>query len=70
MINKIPLWLFLILIILFLSFSIIYGSVIVQHYEYGSRFPKVEKTIIKISKFTIEIRQKLLFGSGLPSSSK
>jgi hypothetical protein len=65
MINKLPIWLFLILIIIFLSFSIIYGSIIVQHYEYGSRFPKIEKVIIKISKFPIEIRQKMLFGDGL-----
>ena len=70
MINKIPLWLFLILIILFLSFSIIYGSVIVQHYEYGARYPRLEKVIIKISKYPIEIRQKLLFGGGLPGNSK
>ena len=65
MINKLPIWLFLILIIIFLSFSIIYGSIIVQHYEYGSRFPKIEKVIIKISKLPIEIRQKMLFGDGL-----
>ena len=61
MLNKIPLWLFLILKIIFLCFSIIYGSVIVHYYEYGSRFPKIEKVIIKVSKFPIEIRKKKLF---------
>ena len=65
MIKRVPIWLFLILVIIFLSFSIIYGSIIVQHYDYGSRFPKVEKVIIHISKFPIEIRQKMRFGDGL-----
>ncbi len=70
MFKKIPLWLLILLLILSLSFSVIYASIIVQHYEYGERFPKLEKIIIEISKFPIEFRQNILFGGGLGSASK
>ncbi len=70
MFKKIPLWFFLLLIIIFLTFSIIYGSIIVQHYEYGARFQKIEKIVIKISKFPIEFRQNILFKGGLGTASK
>jgi|TARA_B100000767_G_C19626405_1_gene476329 hypothetical protein len=70
MFKKIPLWLFLLLIIIFLTFSILYGSIIVQHYEYGARFQKIEKIIIKISKFPIEFRQIILFKGGIGTASK
>ena len=67
---KIPLWLLILILIFLIIFSVIYGSLIVQHYEYGTRYPRLEKVIIKISKYPIEIRQKLLFGGGLPNNSK
>ncbi len=67
---KIPLWLLILILIFLIIFSVIYGSLIVQHYEYGARYPRLEKVIIKISKYPIEIRQKLLFGGGLPGNSK
>ena len=67
---KIPLWLLILILIFLIIFSVIYGSLIVQHYEYGERYPRLEKVIIKISKYPIEIRQKLLFGGGLPGNSK
>ena len=67
---KIPLWLLILILIFLIMFSVIYGSLIVQHYEYGARYPRLEKVIIKISKYPIEIRQKLLFGGGLPGNSK
>tara|TARA_Y100000768_G_C23466796_1_gene446241 strand:+ start:123 stop:332 length:210 start_codon:yes stop_codon:yes gene_type:complete len=67
---KIPLWLLTLILIFLIIFSVIYGSLIVQHYEYGTRYPRLEKVIIKISKYPIEIRQKLLFGGGLPDNSK
>ena len=67
---KIPLWLLILILIFLIIFSVIYGSLIVQHYEYGARYPRLEKVIIKISKYPIEIRQKLLFGGGLPDNSK
>ena len=70
MFKKIPLWFFLLLIIIFLTFSIIYGSIIVKHYEYGARFQKIEKIVIKISKFPIEFRQNILFKGGLGTASK
>ena len=70
MFKKIPLWLFFLLIIIFLSLTVVYGSIIVQQYEYGSRFQKIEKIVIKISKFPIEFRQKLFFGDGLGAASK
>ena len=67
---KIPLWLLILLLIISISLSIIYGSIIIQHYEYGSRYPKLEKIIINISKYPIELRQKLFFDGGLPDISK
>lgn len=70
MLKKIPLWLFTLIIIILLMCSIIYGSIIVQHYEYGSRYPKLERLVINISKYPIDLRQKLLFDGGLSGKSK
>ncbi len=70
MFKKVPVWLFLFLILISLNCSILFGSLIVQHYEHGSRFSRLEKVAIYISKIPIEFKQIFLFGDGLGAASK
>ena len=48
-----------------LIFTILFGSLLVHYYEYGARFPKIQKIAISIASVPINFEKIIRFGNRL-----
>ena len=65
MYKKISIWLVSLVLILILIFTILFGSLLVHYYEYGARFPKIQKIAISIASVPINFEKIIRFGNRL-----
>ena len=65
MYKEIPTWIAAILILLIFFGTILFGSFLVHYYEYGPRFPRLQKIAISIASVPINFEKILRFGNKL-----
>ena len=65
MFKKISVWVAVFLISLILLGTILFGSLIIHYYEYGPRFPRLQKIAISIASIPINFEKILRFGNKL-----
>ena len=53
MYKKISTWIVFLVLLMILIFTILFGSILVHYYEYGPRFPKLQKILINIASVPI-----------------
>ena len=53
MYKKISTWIVFLVLFMILIFTILFGSILVHYYEYGPRFPKLQKILINIASVPI-----------------
>ena len=71
MFKKISVWVAVFLISLILLGTILFGSLLVHYYEYGPRFPRLQKIAISIASIPINFENIIRYGIGLkPSKEK
>ena len=70
MYKKISIWLVFLVLLLILIFTILFGSLLVHYYEYGARFPKIQKIAISIASVPINFEKIIRFGNRLEPLKK
>ena len=70
MYKKISIWLVSLVLLLILIFTILFGSLLVHYYEYGARFPKIQKIAISIASVPINFEKIIRFGNRLEPLKK
>jgi len=65
MFKKISVWVAVFLISSILLGTILFGSLIIHYYEYGPRFPRLQKIAISIASIPINFEKILRFGNKL-----
>ena len=70
MYKKISIWLVFLILLLILIFTILFGSLLVHYYEYGARFPKIQKIAISIASVPINFEKIIRFGNRLEPLKK
>ena len=65
MYKEIPTWIAAILILLIFFGTILFGSFLVHYYEYGPRFPRLQKIAISLASVPINFEKILRFGNKL-----
>lgn len=63
--KKISIWYLIASAISILFFTILFGSFLVHYYEYGPRYPKLQKTAIFVASIPINLEKLLRYGTSL-----
>lgn len=70
MYKKISIWIVFLVLLMILFFTILFGSLLVHYYEYGARFPKIQKIAISIASVPINFEKILRYGNRLEPLKK
>ena len=70
MYKKISIWLVIFVLLIIIIFTILFGSLLVHYYEYGARFPKIQKIAVSIASVPINFEKIIRFGNRLEPLKK